>query len=101
MMRSSVPWSSSTFLSPLDIPAENVSLSLDCQVERQPATWDIVRRPVMLKRLALTSINSSDTLFRLVERAAFRRFKPGIDQGAACGGLQLHLGCGPRVLDGW
>ena len=55
----------------------------------------------MLKRLAVRSINRSETLFRLAERAAFLRFKAGIDKGAACGSLQLHLGCGSRVLDGW
>ena len=55
----------------------------------------------MLKRLAVRSINRSDTLFRVAEVAAFRRFKSDIDEGAASGRLRLHLGCGPKVLDGW
>jgi predicted SAM-dependent methyltransferase len=55
----------------------------------------------MLKRLAVTSINRSDTLFRLAEAASFRRFKSHIEAGAARRSLRLHLGCGLKVLDGW
>ena len=55
----------------------------------------------MLKRLAVRSINRSDTLFRLAEAAAFLRFKSDIHEGAARGRLRLHLGCGPKILDGW
>jgi predicted SAM-dependent methyltransferase len=55
----------------------------------------------MLKRLAVTSINKSDTIFRLAEAVAFRRFKSDIDKGAARGSLRLHLGCGAKVLNGW
>jgi predicted SAM-dependent methyltransferase len=55
----------------------------------------------MLKRLAVKGLNSSDTLFRLVELGAFLRFKAEIDRGAADRGLRLHLGCGPMLLDGW
>jgi predicted SAM-dependent methyltransferase len=55
----------------------------------------------MLKRLAVTSVNKSETIGRLAEAVAFRRFKSNIDEGAARGSLRLHLGCGLKILDGW
>jgi predicted SAM-dependent methyltransferase len=60
-----------------------------------------VERAAVLKSLAVSGINRSDTLFRLAESAAFLRFKTAIDEGAARGTLRLHLGCGPKILDGW
>jgi len=56
---------------------------------------------MLLKRLLVRALNSSDTLFRIAEAAAFLRLKAPIQEGAAHGSLRLHLGCGPKVLPGW
>jgi predicted SAM-dependent methyltransferase len=55
----------------------------------------------MLARVAVKGVGRSETLFRLVEAAAFARFRRDVDAAAARRALRLHLGCGPKVLDGW
>lgn len=47
------------------------------------------------------AIGRSDLARGAYEELSFRVWKPEIDRRARQGSLFLHLGCGPRLLDGW